>query len=350
MYYMAKCSKIHLGEALRPNDLDCNMGKSEHQVTVRGEKANQQTKDFLEMWDLGAIEELLKYLGSMIGQNGSNTPEIQYRCQEARKAFESFAKFFRTRRVPVGQKRLAFTSLIIPVQLYAMETRCLSPKEWDKMDQNLARLGRKLLGASGYGVVNGRTGTWTVDKNHIQGRLGYAACEGAIGLRRLKWFQQLLRTEKRGDANAALVLSSVFGQLVDERLRGRRGAVCLYEDGRVDDRSPDVLRALDQDLIAVELPRVGQPSWEEALREASLKTLEKRKKTRSYRPRRRRPFLPFQSITDTIQATQKTTTTTITITERQRQLRATTNRTRIETYRWSPAVGGGERRRIAVWR
>ena len=196
----------------------------------------------------------MNWLGTYVSLSGSNLPEIQMRCSAAVEAFEAFNKLFRRQRVPFEHKRIAFHAVVLGTLFVGLEARGLSASEERHLDKTQERLGRRVLGAEGYGLIPGVTEKRGVSGPNVYKRLRLSPSAGTLGSRRLVWFKnQLIQLDQDGPG-AAPVLASLVGQIMDSELRALPNCSPLLEDGTAAPHAPPLLHALNRDLCALGSP------------------------------------------------------------------------------------------------
>ena len=116
---------------------------------------NSARRAFSGSWSGYPPKLQVKYLGALIQANGSHSAEIRKRINSAKAGFARYARFFKTRTVPLRRKALVFKAVVNESLLSALEVRPLTRADEHHLEQARGLLLRRLFGRDGFGSVDG---------------------------------------------------------------------------------------------------------------------------------------------------------------------------------------------------
>lgn len=91
------------------------------------------------------VVQRFTYLGSMISDDGSTSPEIKRRVEIARSAASNLVKIWKDRNITKATKIMIMKSLVFPILLYASETWIMKKSDVRKIDAFELWCWRRLL-------------------------------------------------------------------------------------------------------------------------------------------------------------------------------------------------------------
>ena len=173
-----------LKEALQPHRLELNLKKSEALLALRGAYSAAK-KAFSGTWKGPPLRRTVKYLGAHFQASLSTRLEVTKRIAAARTGFSKFAAFFRNSRVPLGQKKSVFRSVVNDAFLSALEVRTLTASDIEKLESARGLLLRRIFGKIGFGATRHDTQHRSVPISYLRLQCGVVTIACELRVRRL---------------------------------------------------------------------------------------------------------------------------------------------------------------------
>ena len=207
MQDLIQASNENLTEHIEPIGIGQNTKKQEITVACFGVKSREVERE-IRKHKLGGknILQQLKYLGSWISENGSNTRELNARLEAAWQKWFMFSKLLTDSDIPFAVRRLCFINMVYNTLLSGLEAFILSDPELDRLTKFICSRCRALLLGKAHSKIN-NTHT-SLSNSTVLKKTAILPVHLELTVRRLKWFKQIVTRP----SSAGSLIATWFGQ------------------------------------------------------------------------------------------------------------------------------------------
>ena len=159
----------------------------------------------------GKVVPQARYLGELFSYSGSTTAACQHRLRKAKAAWFSMGKFWTAPGSSRWCVRMVFRTLVFEAAVGGLVPFVLGKSDYDAIDTFLVAKGRKLMHGGACRktkLPDGNTKYQAVPNSAIWKFLGLAGARTELMVRRLQWWQRLVR---HSDLHSSL-FAVLFGQ------------------------------------------------------------------------------------------------------------------------------------------